>query len=257
MLLINQSQADIFRQAALAHFEDDMLAHVKKFFPNHFRAIKETGIRNTIRYAQLQAQKNGFTSKRNVCLYLNTMLVLGSNFDTDPQYPWAAEMLHAEKITDPKNRVDQLVNKMLDTFGQIRGPRYADINRVFLYVKNNAAELFEKISNSPAGEEIVLLQFVYPKKALVVGDAALQALLQLGKIRAADYGITAPPLVLLYTVFMFLCGAGFDKDPQFAWAETTLKDVLATGQQDKMASLYRTAVKSLEDFLTGYNNNHE
>ena len=87
MLSIRPEQMAAFEQAALKRFEDEMLAHIKTYFPNHWRIIGEAQLRKVIQYSVSQAEQYGLTTQREVCLYLNLMLLLGSDFDTDIQLP--------------------------------------------------------------------------------------------------------------------------------------------------------------------------
>ena len=98
----------VFEQAALKRFEDEMLEHIKTYFPNHWRIIGETQLRKVIQYSVSQAEQYGLTTQREVCLYLNLMLLLGSDFDTDVQLPWAEEVLMDEMIIDPYVRIERL-----------------------------------------------------------------------------------------------------------------------------------------------------
>ena len=40
-----------------------------------------------------RARGHGFTLRGPLRLYLDLMFLFGSDFDTDPQYPWAGEVL--------------------------------------------------------------------------------------------------------------------------------------------------------------------
>src|SRR5687768_1038870 len=106
MLIIKNAQVKAFGNAALKNFEEEMVRHVKEFFPNHYRMIRENELRTFINYAFLRAKEYGFTTKRNVCLYLNNMLALGSNFDHDPLYPWVYDILKEKTRHSPIARID-------------------------------------------------------------------------------------------------------------------------------------------------------
>ena len=116
MLVVKNNQLKVFEDDSLKIFEDDMASHIKEFFPNHFIAIGEKDIRNTIQYGYSKAIKYGFTTKRNVCLYINNMLVLGSNFDYDPMYSWAQEILRDKSLADPILRIDNLCDKTIEIY---------------------------------------------------------------------------------------------------------------------------------------------
>lgn len=252
MLIINDNQINEFKAAALKNFEEVMVGHVKAFFPNHFKSMKEENIRNTIRYGYSRAKSHGFTTERNVCLYLNNMLVLGSNFDTDPLYPWTYKILHENNIQDSKSRIDHLSDTMEKIFGRIRGARYADINKALLYVHQNADSLYRRVMESDLDDALSIFNDIYPKKFEVVGAPDLKRLTRLGETKAAEYGITVEWCVLAYVIFMFMIGSGFDKDPQFPWAAESLNNPSITRQEDKINKMYRKCLEDLRTFLSQY-----
>src|SRR5687767_9297821 len=100
MLRIRSEQITVFAEAALRNFEDRMVAHLENFAPNHSKILSEDEMRVVIRHGIKKAEDHGFTSERSIRIYTELMLMLGSSFDTDPQLPWAAELLSDEEITD-------------------------------------------------------------------------------------------------------------------------------------------------------------
>lgn len=93
MLTIRQEQFAVFSQLAVQKFEDWMLAHLRQFFPQQCRAAGESRLRETIQYGIQRAAVYDITSKRDVCKYIDLMIVFGRDFDTDKRFPWAAEIL--------------------------------------------------------------------------------------------------------------------------------------------------------------------
>ena len=94
MLKIRSEQISVFEIAAVRNFEDRMLAHLKDFAPNHSKILSDDELRVVIRYGMKKAEDHGFTSERSIRIYTELILMLGSSFDTDPQLPWAEELLN-------------------------------------------------------------------------------------------------------------------------------------------------------------------
>lgn len=74
-------------------FEEWMLAHLKKFFPARSHAAGESRIREIIHSGIERAAAYEINSKRNVCKYIDLMVLFGRHFDTDKRFPWAKEIL--------------------------------------------------------------------------------------------------------------------------------------------------------------------
>jgi hypothetical protein len=92
-MIIRREQMQALGQAALRAFEDEMVVHLADFSPPLFRAVKEDQLRIAIRLGIARAGEYGITFRGPIRLYLELMLLFGSHFDTDPQYPWATEIL--------------------------------------------------------------------------------------------------------------------------------------------------------------------
>jgi hypothetical protein len=94
----------MFSEAEVRKFENWMAAHLAKFFPRECAALGESKLLATIQYGIRQAARHGLTVKRDVCKYIDVMIVLGPDFDTDKGYPWAAELLKRRSTADEKAR---------------------------------------------------------------------------------------------------------------------------------------------------------
>jgi hypothetical protein len=106
MLQIRQSQMKLFSDAEVRKYEDWVVAHVRKFFPNASSHLTESQLRDLIRYGIRRAASNGIRSRPNVCKYIDLMVLLGRDFDVDSQYPWAARALRDWK--SETGRIDAL-----------------------------------------------------------------------------------------------------------------------------------------------------
>lgn len=81
-----------------------MVVHLKKFFPRQCEAEGEPQIRKTIQYGIERAAAYGITAERDVCKYIDLMIVFGSDFDADEQLPWAGEILRRRSHPATKMR---------------------------------------------------------------------------------------------------------------------------------------------------------
>ncbi|MBK7353861.1 MAG: hypothetical protein IPJ05_10285 [Nitrosomonas sp.] len=111
MLVIRAEQMDVFKKTALLSFEDEMVEHLAKFSPPLYKVVGEEQMRKVIRLGMSQAAQYGFTYRGPVRLYLELMLLFGSYFDTDPQYPWAAEILTNQESGTQMQRAESLYER--------------------------------------------------------------------------------------------------------------------------------------------------
>ena len=102
MLTIRQEQMKVFSQLEVERFEDWMLAHLKKFFPANCRSAGEPKLRDIIRRGFERATAYRFTAMRDVCKYIDLMVVFGREFDTDKRLPWAGKILDSRGSPEQK-----------------------------------------------------------------------------------------------------------------------------------------------------------
>lgn len=112
MLTIRKEQWDLFAKVEVEKFEDWVHGHVRNFFPAEYRTAGEAKIRELIRYGRERAAAHGFMGKRDVCRYIDLMVILGRDFDRDPGLPWAAAIL--QKPRDPVARMHFLYQAATD-----------------------------------------------------------------------------------------------------------------------------------------------
>jgi hypothetical protein len=82
-----------------------MLVHLQKFFPGQCYAAGEERVREIISHGIDRAATYGLTSKRDVCKYIDLMVVFGRDFDTDSRLRWAAEILRQRRNPGIKMRL--------------------------------------------------------------------------------------------------------------------------------------------------------
>ena len=107
-LTIRSAQFGVFSELEVLKFEDWMAGHLKRFFSAKCDALGEACIVETIRYGIKRASQHGFRTRRDVCKYIDLMMVLGRDFDLDPELPWAAAILTGTRWKDTSAKLDQL-----------------------------------------------------------------------------------------------------------------------------------------------------
>ena len=97
---------EVFSKGSARRFEDRMLVHLMKFFPEQCHALGEPKLRDTIRYGVQRAKSYQIEAERDVCKYIDLMTVLGRDFDTDEDLPWAGRILRASR--PPYEKVERV-----------------------------------------------------------------------------------------------------------------------------------------------------
>ena len=85
-----------------------------------------------------------------------------------------------------------------------------------LIIRREQMEVFRREAASRFEDEMVVHSKLFsPRLCEVMGDEQLRAALRSAMNRAADYGFTCRGPIRLFIEMMFLCGSGFDTDPQY------------------------------------------
>jgi hypothetical protein len=108
MLAIRKEQLAVFGPLGKKAFEDRMIAHVKKIFPEQSETLGEPKLRETIQYGTQRAAAYCIISERDVCKYIDLMILYGRDFDKDPNHPWAHSVLQNQAIRNPSSKIERL-----------------------------------------------------------------------------------------------------------------------------------------------------
>jgi hypothetical protein len=92
-LRIRQPQIAVFSQVEVRKFEAWMLVHLKRFFPRRCAGVGEARLQEIVHYGVLRAAVYGITAKRDVCKFIDLMIVFGRDFDTEKGSRWARDIL--------------------------------------------------------------------------------------------------------------------------------------------------------------------
>lgn len=228
-----------------------MVEHIKKFFPKYHEIHGVPLIRKVIQYAVDRAKTYDFITQRDVCLYINLVFLLGGNFDTDLQLPWAAAILKDETITNPATRIDRLHDKAMEYLDRVAGVENEYLGRALLRLREISIEDFAPTPTPNAGDvAAVQLQKIWPRKCQQMGEMSVRKLIRDSIESAKAYTITTERGVVLYTALAFLLGGGFGKDPQFPWAAKVLNNESILDENARVDLLYKEAMAFLKKWLS-------
>ena len=117
---MRKSQHAAFARVAVDEFEDRMVLHLRRVFPDDARMLRDETLRPLIRRGMERAAGWGIELEFGICLYLHVVLQLGEAFDEDPSLPWARAMLEDERW-DPERRVSELHDRVFGVDDPVDG----------------------------------------------------------------------------------------------------------------------------------------
>jgi hypothetical protein len=233
MLIIREEQMKAFEDVALRNFENEMVEHIQQFAPQQSEIIGEPGVRKVVKLGIDRAGNYDFTNKGPVRFYLELMFMLGSDFDTDPQYPWVAEILNDQNIKDQMARAESLYNKFAEYAEKVLEPKNIYEKEALHRITRQRLKDFPMLEDSFENDVTRWLWEIYPEKCNYVGEPALTELVQNARLEANNYGINFCPGTTLVALALFAFGHGCLSDPQFPWIAETLSDNSIVNPEEK------------------------
>ncbi|MDG4555062.1 MAG: hypothetical protein P9E24_12595 [Candidatus Competibacter sp.] len=85
-------------------FGHRVLLLLQTLAPEKYKALGDGALRALVRSGYEAAKYHGVTTESGMMNYLALAFVLGSGFDRDPLYPWAAAVLSDPALADPAQR---------------------------------------------------------------------------------------------------------------------------------------------------------
>jgi hypothetical protein len=248
-LRIRQAQLESFEQIRLPEFEDYMVEHMQGFSPLHSKSLGEDGMRILIRAGMERAKKHGFTRRATVGFYIETNILLGIDFDTDPQYLRAGEILRDPSLRDEVQRADRLHAWLMDLLNIAGGPERKYAREALEQAKKIPFAPIPMTSPTFERDLIRVMQANHPQKALFVGYASLCELIRRAIDEARRHSVATDAGVCLFAGLMFAVGHGFTQDPKYPWVANTLNNSAITDPTKRVERLYSKTMTYLDHVL--------
>lgn len=93
MLVIRKPQMETLAGHCRLEFEQRMVAHVNRSWPERSKAMGPEAVRQSVREAVAQAAACGITAEYDVARFIDLRYALALDFDRSPRWPWAAKIL--------------------------------------------------------------------------------------------------------------------------------------------------------------------
>ena len=244
MLVIRDEQVKLFERIAEQQFEDELLAHSKRFTPRLSDVLGDEQLRGIVRSAIVRARRCGLVYRGPIRLFLEMMFLCGSAFDTDPQYPVVGDALRATGDQMGRaQRIHEWHNEYLD---RVSGPRASNVHSALRDLLRFTREPLSISANDLEGGLLRAMHAIFPEKAKYVGDDALRALVGEGVAEAKHYAFEGPRPAVLLVVLRFAFGHGCTSDPLYPWISQTLNDDRIVSPGARVERIEKKAITWLE-----------
>jgi hypothetical protein len=246
MLKITREQLQAFERLSRQRFVEETIDHLYQFTPVHARSLRSERLRSIIELGIHRALKHGFTQCGPVRLFIEVMFTLGSDFDSDPQYPWVATLIGQEQAgelqLDRAHEFYLATNSYLDVAVGPEGKHLLEaLRRAQSEGLDPAFDSFEELD----GQIMKRLQEIGPEKSSYIDERGLRELIRYGRSMARIHGALTIADEVLIVLLMFGLGHGCLADPQFPWIAAILSRHESSYDLDKFSRLREVAMHYL------------
>jgi len=237
MLQIRTAQWQALQAGGLRQFEHEMVRHLSGFAPELAQVMGKERMHELVRIGLARGQAYGYTNRGPLRSYLETMLALGSHFDTDPVLARATSVLRSEGVPQLASAA-ALHEGIAEYFKQVNGPR----NEYALAAMTRTRDVpYEAL---PGGGDVRARAFVlfrggFPQKYHYAKEDALQSLWTSSELRSAEFGLKSEAGRLLVVSLMYGYGHGVFSDPAYRWTADTMRDPALPDPEQRAQHLYR------------------
>jgi len=249
MLVLRKEQVDQLQQAAKRRCADAILISLAGFPPPLFKTLEEDQRRAFIRFALDRAEVHGFISRDPARLYLELMLLLGSQFDTDPQYPWAGRILAGPDQDAPMERVERLYQRAMDYRERVSGPENVHTLKALEHIRHCLHQPLRVSLDTFVPDMVAEFGRLYPQKATELDKESLEEVLRKGLEAAEQLGILTTRGAVLLSLMMLTLGHGCTTDPLYPWIAGALEKTAETDSEARVEGLEKEFMLWLDQVL--------
>jgi hypothetical protein len=249
VLKIRPEQVVALEQVSVASFKGELVRHLKDFAPRHAEVIGEAGLRRVVDLGIERAEAHGFNRRGPVTLYVELTMLLGCDFDRDPQLPWVLPALQDPHESDQMRRAERLHAAALAYLERVAGPDLAYARNALRRAKELNPDAFPSRGEGFEGKLLAQLSRWYPEKADYLGEDRLRLLVRTGLAEARRHGVRSGRGAGVFIGLMFVLGVGFAHDPQHPWIAGTLDNPAIADPEKRAERLYSKAMTYLDRVL--------
>ena len=216
------AQMQRLERSLTAQFAVELAAHAQQFAPAACDLMGPEALRQVVEQGMERARGHGFDCRGALRFFLELQLLLGSEFDTDPQYLALFER-DLQPSADPQlERADRLHEILVAYIDAVSGPGHRLEAQAAQAALQWDYERLQALGTRAPAEWAQALAVAYPAKAQVIGANALQQLVEQAANRARRGDPQWREAGPLLAALMFTFGHACVRDPQFGWIPAAL-----------------------------------
>jgi hypothetical protein len=214
---IDQKQMNALQAARQLDLAGELAAHLRRFAPAHAGALGDAPLRALAARGLERAGGHGYDRLGAVRFYLECMVMLGSDFDSDPLCAELGRLVHGSGgAPDALQRADRLHARVLAWSRELAGHDGRAEPRAWARLAAAVGGASTAAAHDPQ-VTLARLQETWPEKATLAGAQACGAIVARAFAIAGRQGSAWREAAPAYAGFMLVLGHGCFADPQYPW----------------------------------------
>lgn len=213
MIKVSSSQMATVASVYQSQFVAEAKAQISSFSRVQMIPAPREGLDKIIELGMSRASSYGFKKKGPVLFYIELMVLLGADFDTDPQYASVTKRpLTQSSYLEEMDRADRLWRRACDYFKRTSGRTREHERAVLQRVSALRLQEVQGIVGTRHSAMLDWLGFLHPQKIDCLGQDAIEMLLNQADQHVVEERLhrSATPLLV---GLMFHLGYGWRNDP--------------------------------------------
>ena len=249
-MIIRKQQLQSLEEVRSPAFDDFMVNHLRDFTPLHWQSLGEAGIRNLITAGIQHAKAHGLTHRGPVRFYIESIVLLGIDFDTDPQYPEPRRILQDPQLRDQTQRADRLHGWIIDLLEMVGGPDRQYAQQALCRARAIPFQPLTRFDPKFEGEILRRMAEMHPEKVAYLGDEAVLGLIPRAVEEANRFSVATDAGICLFLGLMYAVGHGVARDPKYPWVLRTLTNPAISDADRRVERLYSKTMTYLDHVLS-------
>ncbi len=206
-MVIKNSQIRQFEDVDLQNFDAYMVQHLTTYFPTKTAILDPTLLTQFISTAKASAKQQNFTTRYEVCLYTDLLVMFGVGCFNDLSLPFFKHSLFAQRNDPPTAIIEHLYDAATRFLNECVTDGDAFPSRAFESLYHISMAQLEAHANPSA-----LMGQIWPAKFLTLDDFTLREFMAQSKQNGRDLGCKNPADLCYFTLVQFVLGHQFYND---------------------------------------------
>lgn len=255
-MVIRSGQISVMGEAMAEQFDNELIRHLSSYAPLEAEALGPDGRKSLVTLARQRASEIGFTHRETIRLYLDLMVLLGSGFASDPQYPWvAAALARGGEPAEQEQRAKALHASALQYMHAALGKKREFLSAALERIAHSTVQEWRDVGNLPdsVGWQ---MRLIFPEKCSHLGQDPLRSVIHLAARRAERHAMSTGPGIALWTILVLLLGHEADSDPTASWLKQALGDAKACQPPQRVERVHAATCAHIRLLLANRRTQH-